>query len=265
MGGDSDRYFQDHPMAVSTAQIATELYQLSVARQDAETDHRRRLNQLDHLARSLLGGISASALDDPDLRAAVSALPGNGPARVLLHGWTQRLKDGKFDLSYYAVPVPVRVDDDEQGRARYELTTPMIRTLYSPPAFRRGPDGVRRPDPATFERSEAVVEQLCVGAGMVALNFDALGHGEETMIRAADGTWDHRGPAPHGVPAHRGTLDEAIRWFHHTTAAISTLAAGWRSSSTSPPRSRSWSWSSTGCSTAPTPVPGFSPRSTPLP
>lgn len=218
-------------MTTNTAQIATELHQLATARQDADTEHRRRLEMLDHLAQSLLGSISDADLDDPDLRAAVANLPGSGPARVLLHAWAQRVRNGEFDLSLYRVPVPVRSDDDEQGRERYELATPMIPTLHSPPAYRRGPDGVRRPDPATIDRLEAVVEKLCAGTGVVALNLDALGHSEETIIRAADGTWEHRGPAPHGVLQHRGTLYEAIRWYHHTTVVIeddeSELA--WRS------------------------------------
>lgn len=208
-------------MAASTAQIATELYQLSTARQDAETEHRRRVTELDAMAQSLLGSISDTDLDDPTLRAAVVNLPGGGVARFqLLQDFSRRVRNGEFDMSYHHVPVPVRTADDENGRERYELQTPMIPTLHSAPSFRRGPDGVRRPDPATIERLEAVVEKLCEGTGMVALNLDAGDNLEETIVRGPDGTWEHRGPAPYGVLQHRGSLYDAIRWFHRTSVAV---------------------------------------------
>lgn len=228
-------------MTASTAQIATELFQLSTARQDADTEHRRQLEMFDHQAQSLLGSISDADLDDPDLRAAVSNLSGSGPARVLLHAWAQRVRNGEFDLTYGRVPIPVRTDDDENGRERYELQTPMIPTLHSTPSFRRGPDGVRRADLATIERLEAVVEKLCAGTSVAALILDALGHSEETIVRAADGTWEHRGPAPFGVLQHRGTLYDAIRWFHHTIVAIEDEdpVLAWRAPGESLPESLS--------------------------
>ena len=208
-------------MTTDTAQIATELHQLLTARQDAETEHRRRVAELDAMAQSLLGSISASDLEDPDLRAAVINLSSGGVARFqLLQEYSRRVRNGEFDMSYHHVPVPVRTGDDENGRERYALQTPMIPTLHSAPSFRRGPDGVRRPDTATIERLESVVEKLCEGTKMVALNLDAGDNREETIVRGPDGTWEHRGPAPYGVLLRRGTLDEAIRWYHRTVTCI---------------------------------------------
>jgi len=127
-------------MTASTAQIATELHQLTTARQEAETEYRRQLGVLDRQAQSLLGSIGAADLEDPDLRAAVAKLPGGGTARVLLlEAWSRRVRNGEFDLTYRHVPVPVRTHDDESGRERYELQTPMIPTLHSPPPMRKGP------------------------------------------------------------------------------------------------------------------------------
>lgn len=156
-----------------------------------------------------------------DLRAAVAGLSANESARALLSAWARKITAGKFDLTYSRVAVPVRADDDEHGQPRYDSETPMIPTLHSTTGLiRRGRDGVRRPDPKAVAQLEAAVAALCEGAGVVALNLDALGFDEQVILRGEDGTWEHRGPAPHGVLQHRGTLEEAIRWFHRAIAAV---------------------------------------------
>lgn len=96
------------PKSARTGQIVTDLHQLTTVHQEVEAHHRRRLTSIEELEHSLPGSVMDSDLDDPGLRAAVSNLSGNDPARVLLHAWAQRVKNGEFGLSYDRAPVPVR-------------------------------------------------------------------------------------------------------------------------------------------------------------
>lgn len=207
-------------MPVSHAQFATELHQLTTARQDAEAEYRARLAELDALEQTALAALTAADLEDRDLRGAVSNLLPNPTARKLLRQWSQTVVGPEFDLSYGPVVVPVHGVSDDDGAERFESLTRMLPTLRTPLTGKRGPDGMRRPSPTAVEQLEGIVEKLCEGAGVVALNLDALGFDEQTIVRAADGTWEHRGPAPHGVLQHRGSFYDAMRWFHRTAVAV---------------------------------------------